>query len=155
MKTARSIPDEAVETCGSADAGASSTRVRRRGGWAGFTLIELLVVIAVIGILASIAIPQFDSYRRKGFDADVQANVRNMAISQEAYFVDNNTYTKNVPDLKGFGYVQSSNVTPKIETGNATTFVVEASVTNGCKKDTGVATYDQATSRITLVKCAP
>lgn len=155
MKTARRIPDEAVEACGSAGPGASSTRVHRRGGRAGFTLIELLVVIAVIGILASIAIPQFDSYRRKGFDADVQANVRNMAISQEAYFVDNNSYAKSVADLKGFGYVQSSNVDPKIETGNATTFVVEASVKTGCKTKTGVATYDQATGQITLVKCAP
>lgn len=155
MRTTRRIPGETAAACESADAGASSTDVRRGAGTAGFTLIELLVVIAVIGILASIAIPQFDSYRRKGFDADVQANVRNMAISQEAYFVDNNTYTKNVADLKSFGYVQSSNVKPDITTGNATTFVVEAAVTNGCKAKTGVATYDQSTGQITLVKCAP
>ena len=154
MRTTRCIPDEAAETRESADAAASSPDVRRGAGTAGFTLIELLVVIAVIGILASIAIPQFDSYRRRGFDADVQANVRNMAISQEAYFVDNNTYTKSVPDLESFGYVKSSNVTPKITTGTATTFVVEASVKNGCKAKTGVATYDQSTGQITLVKCA-
>ena len=155
MRTTRRIPDETPETREPADAAASSPDDRRGAGTAGFTLIELLVVIAVIGILASIAIPQFDSYRRKGFDADVQANVRNMAISQEAYFVDNNTYTKSVADLKSFGYVQSSNVKPDITTGNATTFVVEAAVTNGCKATTGVATYDQATGQITLVKCAP
>ena len=155
MRTTKRIPDEAPETRGSVDAAASSPDVRRGAGTAGFTLIELLVVIAVIGILASTAIPQFDSYRRKGFDADVQANVRNMAISQEAYFVDNNTYTKNVPDLESFGYVKSSNVKADITTGTATTFVVEASVNNGCKAKTGVATYDQATGQITQVKCAP
>ena len=155
MRTTRRIPDETPETRESADAAASSTDVRRGAGTAGFTLIELLVVIAVIGILASIAIPQFDSYRRKGFDADVQANVRNMAISQEAYFVDNNTYTKSVPDLESFGYVKSSNVKAEIPTGTATTFEVKASVKNGCKAKTGVATYDQSTGQITLVKCAP
>ena len=155
MRTTIRIPDEAPEACEPAGARASSADVRKGAWTAGFTLIELLVVIAVIGILASIAIPQFDSYRRKGFDADVQANARNMAISQEAYFVDNNTYTKNVSDLKNFGYVESSNVTPKITTGTATTFVVTATVTAGCKASTGVATYDQSTGKITLVKCAP
>ncbi len=58
----------------------------------GFTLIELLVVIAIIGILASIAIPQFAAYKQQSQDGAVRSDLHNLAVSMEAYLVSNNTY---------------------------------------------------------------
>lgn len=58
----------------------------------GFTLVELLVVIATIGILVAIAIPQFSSYRARGFDSHAELALRMVAIAEEAYFCENYVY---------------------------------------------------------------
>lgn len=58
----------------------------------GFTLLELLVVMAIIGILSSLAVPQYNEYRARGFDVRAQLDLRNVAIAEEAYFLDYEHY---------------------------------------------------------------
>ena len=100
----------------------------RKPNQSGFTLIELLVVVAIIGILAAIAIPQFAAYRAKGFDARAESDCRNAATAEEAYFVDEATYSSTAADLPGF--VQSEDVTVTL-TGTATDFSVTCTSPKG------------------------
>jgi prepilin-type N-terminal cleavage/methylation domain-containing protein len=79
----------------------------------GFTLIELMIVIAIIGILAAIAIPQFSAYRTRSYNAAAEADLRNAATAQEAYYVDNQTYVADPQTtLIGatYGFYTSQNV---------------------------------------------
>ena len=58
----------------------------------GFTLIELLIVVAIIGILAAIAIPQFNAYRQRGYNSAAVSDLRNMKTAQEALQADQQVY---------------------------------------------------------------
>ncbi|MBV9463467.1 MAG: type II secretion system protein [Verrucomicrobiae bacterium] len=55
---------------------------------ASFTLIELLVVVAIIGILAAILVPSFQSVKEQSNKAKCMNNVRQIGIAIENYRED-------------------------------------------------------------------
>jgi len=66
---------------------------------AGFTLIELLVVIIIIGILSAIALPSFLNQAAKARGAEAKSNVGAMNRAQQAYFLEQQTFTETVAEL--------------------------------------------------------
>jgi len=66
---------------------------------AAFTLIELLVVITIIGILAGIALPVFNSVQIKGAQTKALAQAKQIGLALKLFASDNDgTYpTTNVP----------------------------------------------------------
>ncbi len=82
----------------------------------GFTLIELLVVIAIMGILSSIAVPQYSEYKKRAYDSVAQSDIRNLVTAQEAYYLENSKYANTIENLTTFK--SSKNVTIDLSTGS-------------------------------------
>ncbi len=102
----------------------------------GFTLLELLIAVIIIGILVTLAIPQFAKSTEQSKCSEAMGILKNMRTAQVDYYADNLTYTSSVSDLEAYTgadyYSDGSNPDWTFSTtGGTDTFTLTASRTSG------------------------
>lgn len=65
----------------------------------GFTLIEILIAVVIVSILASMAIPAYQSYMLRTHRTDAKTAMMRILAEQEKFYIQNNRYSTDFSDL--------------------------------------------------------
>lgn len=86
----------------------------------GFTLIELLVVVLIIGVLASIAIPQYFKVVEKARVSEAMSLIAAIKSAQERHLAKGGAYTSNFTQLDiSYPGMTANNITTKFYSASA------------------------------------
>jgi type IV pilus assembly protein PilE len=95
----------------------------------GLTLIEVMIAVAIVAILASIAIPSYTDYLKRGKMAEGPAAVAAMRVKMEQFFQDNRSYNPKALAAPAcpIAVQAAKHFTITCPTLTATTYVLRAS----------------------------
>lgn len=68
---------------------------RRPTRTTGFTLLEVLITVTIVGILAAIALPQYNDAVTRGKIVDTTVRLGDYRAQMEKWFLDNRSYQSN------------------------------------------------------------
>ena len=90
------------------------TRIGKVGGWnaKGFTLIELMIVVSIVGILATIAVPSYQSSVIKAREAVLRQDLFTMRELLDHHRADKGKYPPSLDGLVTAGYLRAIPIDP-------------------------------------------
>ena len=117
----------------------------------GFTLIELMIVVAIIGILAAVAVPAYQSYTLKAKFSEVVIGTSAIKTAVEICAQDLGTVTGCTDGANGVAAVAAAGNIASITTTNGV-ITATASNTNGLSSQTYILTPTFAAGKVTWAK---
>jgi type IV pilus assembly protein PilA len=70
-----------------------------RNNQSGFTLVELMVVVAIIGILASLAIPQYSKFQAKARQSEAKVGLSGLYTAEQSFQAEQGKFTTSFEDI--------------------------------------------------------
>jgi type IV pilus assembly protein PilA len=108
----------------------------------GFTLIELMIVVAIIGILAAIAVPQYQNFMARSQAAESVVLLNGARTTVEDFVVSDGNFVADLDDLKALGvnwsgtYGKISDVDQSEDSGTLTYTIGTSGVNKNIQTET-------------------